>query len=265
MKLQLDTDPAQGLVRLRLLDDHERQLGDHQVRLSDHSPSIWQGLFDTRRHVQRYAGNRRAEGRDSPQTEAEVLAELGVFLGREVLGADIMAALTRSRQRRTLQVALPGTEQDLLAAAFARVPWEIARDAVDQPGLMARNLVVRVVTATTAEPDPAVLEAGAEVDAGREPLRILLVYAEAPGDRPLAMRQEREALVELFQTQIQPRRDVQVDVLCHGVTRDSLRRRIADARGYISCTGAATVTSTACNCRPQTAAGTASPAPTWST
>ena len=49
--------------------------------------------------------------------------------------------------QRTLRIQLPGaTEEDNhLAAALARVPWEIARPAADQPTLAERNLLVRVV------------------------------------------------------------------------------------------------------------------------
>src|SRR5947199_3658378 len=67
---------------------------------------------------------------------------------------------------------------------------------------------------------------------GDEELRVLLVFAEAPGSRPLAMRLEREQLLGLFYDEVMPRRRVAVDVLCHGVTRDALREIVRDASGY---------------------------------
>jgi hypothetical protein len=65
-----------------------------------------------------------------------------------------------------------------------------------------------------------------------ESLRVLLVFAEAPGSRPLAMRLEREQLLGLFYDEVMPKRRVSVDVLCHGVTRKALREKVRDASGY---------------------------------
>jgi hypothetical protein len=61
---------------------------------------------------------------------------------------------------------------------------------------------------------------------------VLLVFAEAPGSRPLAMRLEREKLLTLFFDQILSRHRVEVDVLCHGVTRARLEERIRAQGGY---------------------------------
>ncbi len=44
-------------------------------------------------------------------------------------------------------------------------------------------------------------------------LRALLIFAEAPGSRPLAMRLERQRLLDLFFDDIMPDRQVRVDVL----------------------------------------------------
>jgi len=116
---------------------------------------------------------------------------------------------------------------DRLAAALARVPWEIARPAAGQKPLMARNVVVREVAAD--------FEAGgytAPPPEADEPLRVLLVFAEAPGSRPLAMRLERETLLDLFYDEVMPNRRVRVDVLCHGVTRRRLSEQVESAGGY---------------------------------
>ena len=91
--------------------------------------------------------------------------------------------------------------------------------------------MVRLVTEDTARRDEAVAAVARQVAEG-EPLRALLVFAEAPGSRPLAMRQEREQLLKLFYEKILPQRRVQVDVLCHGVTRALLREQIEAAGGY---------------------------------
>ena len=62
-----------------------------------------------------------------------------------------------------------------------------ARLTPDSRTLLESNLVVRMVTADIAEPDRTALEAAAKIAEG-ETLRVLLVFAEAPNSRPLAMR-----------------------------------------------------------------------------
>lgn len=98
---------------------------------------------------------------------------------------------------------------------------------------MHKNLIVRMVTEDTAKPDPLVLAEANRVKAGDVPLKVLFVFAEAPGSRPLAMRLEREMLRNLFFTEILPKHQVQVDFLCHGVTRATLRDQIQQAGGFI--------------------------------
>ncbi|MES1244366.1 MAG: tetratricopeptide repeat protein [Acidobacteriota bacterium] len=137
-------------------------------------------MFDTRAFVDRYA---------KPEEEAELLERIGVFLGESVLGPDILKALHDGIHHRSLVVRQPAAPEDDLAAAFARVPWEIARPAAGQPALFERNLGVRMEL-SDASPDHAARPSG-------EPLRVLLVYAEAPGSPPLAMRLEREQLLDL--------------------------------------------------------------------
>ncbi|MFO1429069.1 MAG: CHAT domain-containing protein [Candidatus Competibacteraceae bacterium] len=216
---------------MRLLDEHGVQQGAQQVHLPDFSPALWTGLSDTRRYIFLHQGNLLLDGWTRPATAAELLEHLGVFLGEQVLGSAIMQVLTQTAQRRTLLVHLPPTADDVLAAAFARVPWEIARPGVGQPPLLERNLIVRLVTEDTAQRDDAVAAVAQRVAQG-EILRVLLVFAEAPGSRPLAMRLEREQLLTLFYDKILPQHPVQIDVLCHGVTRALLREQIEAAGGY---------------------------------
>jgi tetratricopeptide (TPR) repeat protein len=227
-QLIVETFQEQNTVKLRLLDDNGQFRAANEIRLSDHRPSLWEGLFDTRRHLQRYEGSTQWEGADTPETAEQILNRLGVFLGTEVMGAEIFAALSQSRQRRTLVVKLPPAADNVLAAAFARVPWEIARVRPDQPALTEQNLIVRAVTEDATE-DPLVFEAAKKLS---EPLRVLFVFAEAPGSRPLAMRLEREQFLALFHRKIFPKNNVQADVLCHGVTRSVLTEQIRRQGGY---------------------------------
>src|SRR5436305_7578495 len=211
--LDVDVKPATRVVDLRLKDGAGGHLGDHQVEVGKPSPALWQGLFDTRSYVRRYAETGQ---------EAALLAGLGVFLGREVLGAEILQALAGCR---ALRVQVPKAAEEPLAAAFARVPWEIARPSPEEKALFERNLVVRMEV-------PGAVPASAHPLGGDEELRVLLVFAEAPGSRPLAMRLEREQLLALFHDQVMPQRQVTVDVLCHGVTRQALTGRVRETSGY---------------------------------
>jgi len=83
-------------------------------------------LFNTREHVERYA-NRLLPDKQQTLSENELIAQLGVFLWREVLGKEIFQHLYDGIWQRTVLIRLPATEDDRLAAAFARIPWEIAR------------------------------------------------------------------------------------------------------------------------------------------
>ncbi|MCH8294045.1 hypothetical protein IH992_23435, partial [Candidatus Poribacteria bacterium] len=230
-QLIIETEPKQRLTRLRLLDENGVQLGFNEVQLQEIDQAMWEGVFDTRRYVDRYQDSLRPDAQLPPDTADDILQRLGVFLGQTVLGEAIFKQLTRSTLRRTLVIRLPETTDDVLAAAFARIPWEIARLTPESPTLLESALVVRMVTADIADPDPTALEAAAKIAEG-ETLRVLLVFAEAPNSRPLAMRREREELLELFYRRILPKHPVQIDVLCHGVTQTVLRKQIQDARGY---------------------------------
>jgi tetratricopeptide (TPR) repeat protein len=231
-ELSVEPDEKTRLIRLRLTDQDGVHCGSHQVVLAEHSIRLWEGLFDTRRYVERYTGSLLRDGASVPDTAEDLVNELGVFVGTAVLGPEIIQTLGQSKQRRSLVVRLPATEQAILASAFARVPWEIARPGVGEKSLMERNLVVRVVTESSPAHNQAAAAARGAVNDGKEPLRVLLVFAEAPGSRPLAMRAEREQLLELFEKEILPRRRVEVDVLCHGVTRMLLQERITASGGY---------------------------------
>ena len=109
---------------------------------------------------------------------------------------------------------------------MARVPWEIARPAVDKPTLADRHLLVRVVHDMAA---PATQPVALRPD---EPLRVLFVFAEARGSRPLAARRERRELLRLFEQEIYPKRRVVAHFLTHGVTRERLEAQIQENGGY---------------------------------
>jgi tetratricopeptide (TPR) repeat protein/NAD(P)-dependent dehydrogenase (short-subunit alcohol dehydrogenase family) len=228
-ELRVETDSDQKVARLKLFHSDGRLVenGSNEITLPEHSSALWEGLFDTRRYIGRYERSMRPDGQTEPATAEQLLQRLAEFLGQHVLGEAIVRELA-GPGRRVLIVRVPTTDEDVLAAAFARVPWEIARLP---DGTRLRNLVVRAVTTDTEQGNVAVPEEARRVARG-ETLRVLAVFAEAPGLRPLAMRLEREQLRRLFAVDILPHRNVELDVLCHGVTRKRLREAILSRHGY---------------------------------
>ncbi len=216
--LDITTDPAARRATVRLADGDGRHLGAHEVDLGAHPPARWEAAFDTRAHLRRMK-------RTAPPEQQ--LAELGAFVGEHVLGPAIAARLASGIDARTLLVRIPDDPNDALAAGFASLPWEIARAPGDTLTLGDRALTVRVAF-TGAEPGQGITV----VPARGEAVRVLLVFADPPQARPLAARLERERLRELFFGEILPKRNVEVDVLCHGVTRARLQERITERGGY---------------------------------
>jgi hypothetical protein len=206
-------------AELRLLDVHGSQIAFRATDFKTIDVSRQEGLFDLRNYLRRYVDKGK---------EAASVAEIGVCIAEQVLGEEIFRKLWESESQRTLRIQLPGATEgeNHLAAALARVPWEIARPSADEPTLAERNLLVRVVH-DTAAPATQPLALGED-----ECLRVLFVFAEARGSRPLAARQERQELRRLFETEIYPHRRIVADFLTHGVTRERLEAQIADRGGY---------------------------------
>jgi hypothetical protein len=186
--LIITADYPNRTAELRLLDAHGSQLAYRQADFKTIAVSRQRGLFDLRNYLRHYV----EEGK-----EAASVSEIGVCIAEEVLGKEIFLKLWESQSQRTLRIKLPGAteEENLLAAALARVPWEIARPSAGQPTLGERNLLVRVVH-DMAEPASQPLDLGPD-----ECLRVLFVFAEARGSRPLRARLERRMLLRLFETE----------------------------------------------------------------
>ncbi|MEN8220119.1 MAG: hypothetical protein ABFS56_27970 [Pseudomonadota bacterium] len=104
----------------------------------------------------------------------------------------------------------------------------MARPDIQQEPLLARNVAIRAITGTDFPQDREIpLELAAD-----EVLRVLLVFAETEESNPLAARLEREQLLTLFYEKILPRRLVQIDKLCYGVTRATIAEQVRAAKGY---------------------------------
>jgi hypothetical protein len=217
--LIITADAAGRTTEFRLLDEHGSQLVYRQTDFKTITLPRCQSLFDLRNFLRHYI----AKGQGSA-----AVAEVGVGIAEEVLGKELFDQLWTSISQRTLRILLPGADagDNYLAAALARVPWEIARPATDRPTLQERSLLVRVVHSVD-EPvnEPLRLEAG-------ESLRVLVVFAEARGSRPLGGRSERRQLRRLLEQEVYPNRRVVAHVLSHGVTRERLEAQIQENNGY---------------------------------
>jgi hypothetical protein len=217
--LIITADTPNGRAEFVLRDVHGAQLASRLTDFKTIDVSQRRGLFDLRNYLRHYA-----EG----ASKAANIAAIGVCIAEEVLGAEIFKLLYASEAQRTLRIQLPGAtdEENRLAAALARVPWEIARAAADKPTLGERNLLVRVVH-DMREPATKPLEFNTD-----ESLRALFVFGEAQGSTPLAVRKERQELLRLFEKEIYPTRRIEAHFLSHGVTRARLRDEIERNGGY---------------------------------
>lgn len=217
--LIITADTSNHTAEFRLRDAHGSQLAYHHINFKTITLSHQHGLFDLRNYLRLYV----EEGK-----EPAAMAEIGVCIAEDVLGQDIFTKLWESKSQRTLRIQLPGAaeEENHLVAALARVPWEIARPKVNAETLGERNLLVRVVHDMQAPASPPI-----ELTPD-EPLRVLFVFAEARGSRPLGAQQERRALLRLFEQEIYPNRRVVAHFLTHGVTRERLIDQIQQYNGY---------------------------------
>jgi tetratricopeptide (TPR) repeat protein len=217
--LVITADSPSRTAELSLRDASGVQIGYRKTELGKISVSHQRGLFDLRNYLRLYV----EEGK-----EQAALAKIGVCIAEEVLGEEIFAKLWASQSPRTLRIQLPGAgdTDNHLAAALARVPWEIARPTADDQTLGERNLLVRVVhDMQPPASTPIELAAG-------EALRVLFVFAESRGSQPLGARQERRELLRLFDKEVYPSRRVVAHFLTHGVTRQRLVAQIQENGGY---------------------------------
>ena len=76
-ELRVETHPEQKAATLRLVDADGVQHGYHQISFPDQGPAFWEGLFDTRRFVQRYTGSLLWDGQTVPATAEVLLERLG--------------------------------------------------------------------------------------------------------------------------------------------------------------------------------------------
>ena len=226
--LDIETQADNYHAVLRLFDNNNVLLATNEVTVTDADAFYWQGLFDTRRHVENYANNRRVDWQSEPLSAEQLLAEIGEFLGQKVLGSAILQHVYDGIHQRTVLIRLPDTQSDVLAAAFARVPWDVACPNQQDEPLYQKGVVVRAIT----KDDSLHTKQVALSLANREPLRVLLVFAQADTSALLNFRLEREHLLTFFYDKILPKQLVQVDVLAYAVSREAIKAQVKQAKGY---------------------------------
>lgn len=187
-------------------------LADHDVRLDE---GCWQyGAFSD---LQRWLSLRTAPDRWGEE-EAEILTELGEWIGERVFGS-VGTALVGERPA-TVRVVVPSEPEEARQLMYR--PLELAQ--VD--GL---PIAVQGVTLVMQIGDQE-LRSKAAVG---ERLRVLGLFSLPTGDRPLDLRRERRGLAQLFdQIATSTGRAVDVRMLQYGVTRERLREILEEDEGW---------------------------------
>jgi tetratricopeptide (TPR) repeat protein len=208
---------------IRLLGSDEEILARQQILIRNHPATTWEGLIAPNLHLQRFGGNVEPES-GAHLDEHTILTGLGTFLARHVLGPEIMGHLSYGDHHRTICVRLPNKPSPA-ALLLACIPWEMAQIDETSPTLAELGIVVRILPTetTTAPPDIPIAQA---------PLRILFVFTETSGQQALAARLERARIIALFRQRIFPRYNVEIDILCYGVSRGLLSNQIKHAKPY---------------------------------
>jgi hypothetical protein len=187
-------------------------VADHEVRLDT---GCWQ--FEAFTDLERYLRWRVSPDRRIAH-EAEIVADVGAWIGEQVLGA-VGAAMARVRPA-TVRVVVPADLPE--AAQLMFMPLELGHSR-GRP-LAAQN--VTLVMQHGAEGSvPAVVPVG-------ERLRVLGLFSTPTGGRPLNLRRERQALVRLFAEMGALDRAVDVRVLQYGVTRQRLQDVLEEGEGW---------------------------------
>ena len=187
-------------------------VADHEVRLDT---GCWQ--FEAFTGLAGYLRWRVSPDRRIAH-EAEIVADVGAWIGEQVLGA-VGAAMAAARPA-TVRVVVPADPPE--AAQLMFVPLELGHSG-GRP-LAAQNVTL-VMQHGSDGSVPAVVPVG-------ERLRVLGLFSTPTGGRPLNLRRERQALVRLFAEIGGLGRAVDVRVLQYGVTRQRLQDVLEEGEGW---------------------------------
>lgn len=176
---------------------------DHQVQLDSR---CWQfeAFADLGRYLRRYAAP------DRMANEAEILAEVGHWIGEQVLGPVAEALVTHAPV--AVRVMVPTS-----AGEVAFRPLELAAVA-------GRPLALRRVGLVWQIGDGGPRTAAGEKEPVTSTLRVLGLFSLPDGISALNLRRERRALADLMEDiGAVHHRAIEWRVLQYGVTRDRLR------------------------------------------
>jgi len=187
-------------------------LADHEVRLDT---GCWQ--FEAFTGLAEYLRWRVSPYRRSAH-EAEIVAEVGTWIGEQVLGP-VAAAMAAARPA-TVRVIVPTVPPS--AAQLMYLPLELGYTG-GRP--LAAQQVTLVILRGSGGPVPAVAPVG-------ERLRVLGLFSLPAEGRPLNLRRERQALVRLFAEIGTLGRAVDVRVLQYGVSQQRLRDLLEEGEGW---------------------------------
>jgi tetratricopeptide (TPR) repeat protein len=204
--LRLEVRDYAGPERWRWLLTEEgtgRAVADHLVDLA-RAPGEFAAFTDLYRYLRWHAvPDRRAT------SEAQIVARVGAWAAREVLGTQVCEAIVGAAPV-TVRVAVP--EQ---AGFVLSWPLELAH-AGGRP-LAARGDVTFAYDLAPAPAD----QSGAGGEPGRG-LRMLAVFSLPTDTSVLALRRERFELARLVRRFARQRRRVELNVLQYGTTREQL-------------------------------------------
>ena len=211
--LRLEVRDFEGPLRWRwLLTDEAtgEPLADHQVDL-DAASDDYRAFTDLYRYLRWNAVPDRRTA-----SEAEIVARVGAWAGRAVLGESVGAAVAAAAPV-TVRVVVPERTGFLLGW-----PLELAH-AAGRP-LAARGDVTLVydLGQGSARPGQAAGQRGRSDGAGR-PLRMLAVFSLPGGSGVLGLRRERYELARLIRRiGARQRRRVELAIVQYGATRERL-------------------------------------------
>ncbi|MBI3228917.1 MAG: CHAT domain-containing protein, partial [Burkholderiales bacterium] len=173
--------PQQTCANLCLLNASGEVLGQHLAKLDQLTLSERHALFDLHTYLHTYV---------APEEQLAAMAEIGVCIAMQVMGEQIFDCLWQDDGMHSVQICLPpphatpqssqANEELAQLAAFARLPWELARKNRLSPSLAQRNFRFCIEhqdhpqkTRALSKSLPLVpLQAG-------DALRVLFIFAQA--------------------------------------------------------------------------------------
>jgi hypothetical protein len=212
--LRLEAAEFAGPTRWRwvLTGPGGKFLADHLV---DVDASRWE--FEAFTDLQEYLrGHTRPDKR--LEQEAGILAQVGAWAGEWLLGR-VGAALIAARPA-VVRVIVPDEPPEAQQLVFW--PLELAH-AGGRP--LAAQGVTLVMPPGADDVGPDVVPVGVR-------LRVLGLFSLPAGGRPLNLRRERQALVQMFGELAAVGRGIDVRVLQYGVTRERLQQVLEEAEGW---------------------------------